>query len=76
MALLVWLNRDGKLLLLSSVTRMLGFGFLSIILAIYLTSAGYDALHTGIIITATLVSSSFFTLFAGVFGDRIGRRRT
>jgi MFS family permease len=76
MALLVWLNRDGKLLLAASIARMFGFGFLSIILAIYLTSAGYDALSTGIIITATLVSSSFFTLFASMFGDRIGRRKT
>ncbi len=76
MALLVWLNRDGKLLLAANIARMFGFGFLSIILAIYLTSAGYDALSTGIIITATLVSSSFFTLFASMFGDRIGRRKT
>ncbi len=76
MALLVWLNRDGKLLLAANIARMFGFGFLSIILAIYLTHAGYNELYTGIIITATLVSGSFFTLFASIYGDRIGRRKT
>ncbi|MGH9922247.1 MAG: MFS transporter [Nitrososphaerales archaeon] len=72
---LVWLNRDGKLLLAANIARMFGFGFVSIILAIYLKSAGYDALFTGIIITATLVSSSFFTFFASLYADRIGRRK-
>lgn len=72
---LAWLSRDGKLLLAANIARMFGFGFVSIILAIYLKSAGYDALSSGIIITATLVSSSFFTLFASVYADRIGRRK-
>ena len=76
MNLLTWLNKDGKLLLLANIARMLAFGFLSIILAIYLTNAGYDELYTGIIITATLVSGSFFTLFASLFADRIGRKKT
>lgn len=76
MALLVWLSRDGKLLLGANIARMFAFGFLSIILAIYLTSAGYDEVYTGIIFTATLVSGSLFTLFASIFGDRIGRRKT
>ena len=76
MTLLIWLNKDGKLLLLANITRMLAFGFLSIILAIYLTSVGYDELYTGIIITATLVSGTFFTLFASLFADRIGRKKT
>ena len=73
--MLAWLSRDGKLLLAANIARMFGFGFVSIILAIYLKSAGYDALSSGIIITATLVSSSFFTLFASVYADRIGRRK-
>jgi len=72
---LAWLSRDGKLLLAANIARMFGFGFVSIILAIYLKNAGYDALSSGIIITATLVSSSFFTLFASVYADRIGRRK-
>jgi MFS family permease len=73
--ILAWLSRDGKLLLAANIARMFGFGFVSIILAIYLKSAGYDALFTGIIITATLVSSSFFTFFASLYADRIGRRK-
>jgi MFS family permease len=72
---LAWLSRDGKLLLSANIARMFGFGFVSIILAIYLKNAGYDALSSGIIITATLVSSSFFTLFASLYADRIGRRK-
>ena len=75
-SVLVWLSRDGKLLLAANIARMFGFGFVSIILAIYLKNAGYDAFYSGIIITATLVSSSFFTLFASLYADRIGRRKT
>ena len=75
-SVLAWLSRDGKLLLAANIARMFGFGFLSIILAIYLKSAGYDAFYSGIIITATLVSSSFLTLFASLYADRIGRRKT
>jgi len=74
-SVLAWLSRDGKLLLAANIARMFGFGFVSIILAIYLKSAGYDALSSGIIITATLVSSSFFTFFASLYADRIGRRK-
>ena len=74
-SILAWLSRDGKLLLAANIARMFGFGFVSIILAIYLKSAGYDALSSGILITATLVSSSFFTFFASLYADRIGRRR-
>ncbi len=74
-SILAWLSRDGKLLLVANIARMFGFGFVSIILAIYLKSAGYDALSTGIIITATLVSSSFFTFLASLYADRIGRRK-
>ena len=74
-SILAWLSRDGKLLLAANIARMFGFGFVSIILAIYLKSAGYDALSSGIIITATLVSSSFFTFFASLYADRIGRRK-
>jgi MFS family permease len=73
--ILAWLSRDGKLLLAANIARMFGFGFVSIILAIYLKSAGYDALLTGIIITATLVSSSIFTFFVSLYADRIGRRK-
>jgi MFS family permease len=73
--MLAWLSRDGKLLLAANIARMFGFGFISIILAIYLKSAGYDAFYTGIIITATLVSSSVFTFFASLHADRIGRRK-
>jgi len=73
--MLAWLSRDGKLLLAANIARMFGFGFISIILAIYLKSAGYDAFYSGIIITATLVSSSVFTFFASLHADRIGRRK-
>lgn len=73
--MLAWLSRDGKLLLAANIARMFGFGFISIILAIYLKSAGYDAFYSGIIITATLVSSSVFTFFASLHADRVGRRK-
>ena len=71
-----WLSRDGKLLLAAKIVRTFAYGFLSVILAIYLKLIGFDDLLIGLILTVTLVNSVIFTLIASFYADRIGRRRT
>jgi MFS family permease len=71
-----WLTRDGKLLLAAKIVRTFAYGFLSVILAIYLKLIGFDDLLIGIVLTATLINSVIFTLLASFYADRIGRRRT
>lgn len=70
-----WLSKDGKLLLSARIVRTFAYGFLSIILAIYLKLVGFDEILIGLILSATLVNSVIFTLLASFYADRIGRRK-
>ena len=70
-----WLTRDGKLLLVAKVVRTFAYGFLSVILAIYLKLIGFNELLIGLILTTTLLNSVIFTLIASLYADRIGRRK-
>ena len=70
-----WLSKDGKLILAARTIRTFAYGFLSVILAIYLKLIGFDDFYIGLILTATLVNSVIFTLIASFYADRIGRRK-
>ncbi|HEX5976520.1 MAG TPA: hypothetical protein VFY68_04545, partial [Nitrososphaeraceae archaeon] len=69
MALLLfdWLTKDGRLLLAAKMVRMFAYGFLSVILAIYLKLIGYDEFLIGVILTTTLLNSVVFTLVASLY---------
>src|SRR5919112_2249427 len=69
-----WISIDGKLLLCARIVRTFAYGFLSIILAIYLKLIGFDDILIGIILSVTLINSIIFTLFASFYADRLGRR--
>jgi MFS family permease len=71
-----WLSKDGKLLLVARTIRTFAYGFLSVVLAIYLKLIGLGDFYIGLILTATLVNSVIFTLIASFYADRIGRRKT
>ena len=62
--LLDWLTPDGKLILAARIVRAFAYGFLSIVLAIYLKLLGFSDISIGIVLTATLVNSVIFTLIA------------
>ncbi len=72
---LEWISRDGKLLLGARIVRTFSYGFLSVILAIYLKLIGFNDVLIGIVLTATLVNSVFFNLFSSAYADRMGRRK-
>ena len=71
-----WLSRDGKLLLTARILRTFAYGFLSIILAIYLKLLGFDDILIGLLLALTLINSVIFTLIASFYADRLGRKRT
>jgi len=71
---LQWISRDGKLLLGARIVRTFSYGFLSVILAIYLKLVGFDDILVGIVLTATLVNSVFFNLLSSAYADKIGRK--
>ena len=70
-----WLTKDGKLLFTARIVRTFSYGFLSMILAIYLNMIGFDELLIGFILSATHVNSIIFNLFSSFFADRIGRKK-
>lgn len=70
-----WLSKDGKLLLAARTLRTFAYGFLSVILAVYLKLVGFEDFYIGLILTTTLVNSVIFTLIASFYADRVGRRK-
>ncbi len=70
-----WISLDGKLILGARIVRTFSYGFLSIILAIYLKLVGFNEIAIGIILTATLVNSVIFNLISGVYADKFGRKK-
>jgi MFS family permease len=69
------LDRNGRLLFLTRVLRMFGYGFLAVVLVLYLAGLGLDALTIGAILTLTLVGDTLVSLWLTTNADRIGRRR-
>ena len=70
-----WLTNDGRLIIAARIVRAFAYGFISIVLAIYLKLTGLTDPLIGLILTATLVNSVLFSLLASFYADRIGRRR-
>ncbi|HJT10817.1 MAG TPA: MFS transporter [Candidatus Nitrosotalea sp.] len=70
-----WISRDGKLILGARIIRTFSYGFLSVVLAIYLSMLGFSEILIGVVLTATLVNSIIFNLVSSMYADRIGRRK-
>ena len=73
--MLEWLSNDGRLIIAARITRTFAYGFLSIVLAIYLQLIGFTDVLIGVVLAATLVNSVIFNLVAGFYADRLGRRK-
>ena len=74
-SLLSWVDSDGKLIFAARIVRSFSYGFLSIILAIYLRLIGLDDILIGVVLSATLVNSVLLTLVASFYADKLGRRK-
>jgi MFS family permease len=72
---LMQLDRDSRLLFVARVARMFGYGFLAIILALYLAALGFDEARIGLLLTLTLVGDTAISLWMSTHADRFGRRR-
>src|SRR3990172_10395322 len=69
------LARAGRLLFATRVLRMFGYGFVAVVLVLYLAALGLDALTIGIVLTLTLIGDTLISLWLTTNADRIGRRR-
>jgi MFS family permease len=68
------LGIDGWLLFAARATRMFSYGFLSVILVLYLADLGFSDKRIGLLLTLTLVGDTLISLWITTNADRIGRK--
>ncbi|BDU70191.1 MFS transporter [Geothrix oryzae] len=69
------LGPDGRLLFLSRAARMFSYGFLSVVLVLYLAGLGFGEGRIGLLLTLTLVGDTLISLWITLHADRIGRKK-
>ncbi len=69
------LTPDGRLLFATRMARLFAYGFLSVVLALYLIQLGLNENQIGILLTWTLVGDTAISLWIASLADRLGRRR-
>jgi len=69
-------NQDVVVLLTCRFIRLYAFGFLAVVLVVYLTSIGLSTATAGNIFTWTLIGDAGVSLFLTTNADGFGRRRT
>lgn len=68
------MSRDGWLLFATSGVRSLAYGFLSVILGLYLDAIGLSMTAIGWIFTAALAGGAVMTIFITAIADSFGRK--
>lgn len=68
------LSRDGRLLFAACGVRSFAYGFLSVVLGLYLDAIGLDTITIGWIFTAALAGGAVMTVLLTAIADRFGRR--
>ena len=69
-------QRDFNILFATRIIRLFCYGFLSVILALYLTDTGLTESQIGLLFTLTLVGDAGISLWLTTSADRLGRKRT
>ena len=69
-------TRDITILFSTRIIRLFCYGFLSVVLALYLSEAGLTESQIGLLFTLTLVGDAGITLWLTTSADRLGRKRT
>jgi MFS family permease len=70
------LNADGRLLFATRLARLFAYGFLAVVLVLYLAQAGLSEASIGLLLTLTLIGDTLISLWLTTRADRFGRRRT
>jgi len=67
--------RDGYVLFTTRIVRMLAYGFLSVVLVLYLAERGLSDTLIGVLLSLTLLGDTAISLWITTTADRFGRRR-
>jgi MFS family permease len=70
------LSRDARLLFASRIVRLFAYGFVAVVLVLYLSSIGLDDHRIGLLLSLTLVGDVVISLYLTTRADALGRRRT
>src|SRR5512142_1528533 len=70
------LTRDARLLFAARTVRLFAYGFVSVVLVLYLSAIRIDEHRIGLLLTLTLVGDVAISLYLTTRADLIGRRRT
>ncbi len=69
-------KRDINLLFATRIIRLFCYGFLSVVLALYLAETGLTEKQIGLLFTLTLAGDAGISLWLTTSADRLGRRKT
>ncbi|GLH65925.1 MFS transporter [Geothrix edaphica] len=69
------LDADGRLLFVTRAARMFSYGFLSVVLVLYLAGLGFSEGRIGLLLTLTLVGDTLISLWITLHADRLGRKK-
>jgi len=72
---LVSLTRPARTLFVTRMVRMCAYGFLSIVLVLYLAQAGLTETQIGLLLSLTLLGDTLISLWITTTADRFGRKR-
>jgi MFS family permease len=70
------LTSDGRLLFATRLVRLFAYGFLAVVLVLYLAQTGLSEGSIGLLLTLTLIGDTVISLWLTTRADRFGRRRT
>jgi MFS family permease len=69
------LTTNGHILFGTRIIRMFAYGFLSVVLALYLAQLGLNGSLIGLLLSLTLIGDAGISLWMTTNADRVGRRR-
>ncbi len=67
---------DARILFTTRILRLFAYGFLSVVLVLYLATLGLDDAQIGLLLTLTLIGDVAISFYLSTRADAIGRRRT
>lgn len=70
-----WINRDGRLVILSRGVRTLAQGIMAVLLALYLDRLGFSLVRIGALLSVGVAGAATFAFLVSFVAERLGRRR-
>jgi MFS family permease len=70
------LSRDARLLFTARIVRLFAYGFIAVVLVLYLAAIGLDDHRIGLLLSLTLFGDVLVSLVLTTRADSIGRKRT